>query len=268
MVLAAFCPCLVCAQLSILADQQHPAVFGGIPQNITVRLHNAAPATIEANLRARLYQASSATAAPLATLDWKTLRVLPGQTVLDSVTLTLPQVRAESRFLVQWLDETNRVLGVTEVVAYPTNLLQDLKPLATPEPLGLWDPLNQLKPLLKTSAVAFQDLEEAGCENYAGKLAIIGPFQSSAQMPAAMTDRAKALAQRGVAVLWIQPPTELRAGLKPSFYTVPAGKGAVVVAQAEVVSDLPHSPQAQLNLIQLAWLATHPEPPRLPSLHP
>jgi hypothetical protein len=147
-------------------------------------------------------------------------------------------------------------------------LLKDLKPLAGDEPLGVFDPQNQLKPLLKAATVEYQDLENSGLEDYPGKLAIIGPFQSKAQIPEEAGNRIKKMAAKGVAVVWMQPPPEKRQALKPSFYTVPEGKGSVVVVQAALIDNLPENPQAQLNLVHFARLALHPELPRLPSLSP
>ena len=195
--------------------------------------------------------------------------MLPGQTVLESATMTFPPVKAETRFLVQWLEGTNKVAGTTEVLVYPPDLLKGLKPLAGEEPLGVLDPQNQLKPLLRAVAADFQDLEDTGLEDYHGKLAIIGPFQTKAQMRESLVNRSvKALARRGAAVVWIQPPPEKRQELKPSFYAVPEGKGAVVVVQAHLVANLAEKPQAQLNLIQFARLALHSEPLQLPRLTP
>lgn len=158
------------------------------------------------------------------------------------------------------------MLGVTQVLGYLPDLLKELKPLAGDDPLGVLDPQNQLKPLLKAAAVEFQDLEDSGLENCHGKLAIIGPFQSRGQMRESLPNSLKALARKGVAVVWLQPPPEKRQELMPTFYTVLEGKGAVVVVQAGLVADLAEKPQSQLNLILLARLALHPEPLQLPQM--
>jgi hypothetical protein len=144
-------------------------------------------------------------------------------------------------------------------------LLKNLKPLAGEDPLGVLDPQNQLKPLLKAATVECQDLEDTTLEDYHGKLAIVGPFQSRAQMREGLPNRIKALAQKGVAVVWIQPPPEKRQALKPSFYTVPEGKGAVVVVQSNLAAGLAERPQAQLDLIYFCKLALAPEPLGLPN---
>jgi hypothetical protein len=266
--LAALAPSIARAQLEILPDKEPPRVFAGEGRRISILFHNPGGTPVSADLRTRLYQTSSATAMPLSETPWKTLEVLPGQTVLELATMTFPAVKAETRFVVHWMEGASNVVSTTEVLVYPPDLLKELKPLAGEEPLGVLDPQNQLKPLLKPLAVEVQDLEDTGLENYHGKLAIIGPFQSREQMREGLPGRIKALAGKGVAVVWIQPPPEKREGLKPSFYTVPEGKGAVVIVQANLVGNLPENPQSQLNLIQFARLALHPEPLRLPHLTP
>lgn len=261
-------PVLATAQVRIVREQETQRLFAGEVRLVALTLCN--PGANEANLdlHTRLYQASSATAVLETEAHWKKLQVLPSQTVLESAALTFPAVKAETRFVVQWVEGTNRVIGTTEVLAYPPDLLKGLQLLAGEEPLGVFDPQNQLKPLLKAVAVEFQDLEDTSMEDYHGKLAVIGPFQSKAQMPESLPIRIKGLAKKGVGVVWMPPPPEKQQELKPSFYTVPEGKGAIVVVQASLVANLPEDPQAQLNLIQFARLALHPEPPRLPNLSP
>jgi hypothetical protein len=112
--------------------------------------------------------------------------------------------------------------------------------------------------------VAHQDLLEDGTDKFHGKLAVLGPFASKRQMRESLTDDIRALAKRGVAVVWLQPHSKPHAPLKPSFYTVRANAAAVVVAQAGMVLRLADNPEAQLNLIRLAELALRPEPLDLP----
>ena len=268
LLLTALYPSAACAQLQVLPDKEPQRVFAGDGRRIAVLFHNAGGSPVTADLHTRLYQTSLATAVLLSEAPWKKLEVLSGQTVFESAILTFPAVKAETRFAIQWVEGTNKLTGTSEVLVYPPDLLKDLKPLAGEEPLGVFDPQNKLKPLLKAAAVECQHLEDTGLEDYHGKLAIIGPFQSKAQMPEEVGDKIKKMAAKGVAVVWMQPPPEKRQELKPSFYTVPEGKGSVVVVQADLVASLPEDPQAQLSLIHFARLALHPEPLRLPYLSP
>jgi len=256
---------MACAQLQLLPGKEPQCVFAGDARNIAVVWHNTGDKTADAEIHMRLYQTSSATAVQLSEMLWKKLQVLPQQTVIESARLDFPTVNAETKFLIQWLKNTNHVIGTTEVLVYPTNLLSELKPLAGEEPLGVLDPQNQLKPLLKNSGVDFVDLGNSELENFPGKLAIVGSFASVVQVPTGLTKRVEMLAKKGVAVVWIQPP-ENGKKLQPSFYLVPEGKGAVVIAQADLTSDLLENPESQLNLIYFCKLALHPQRLTLPDL--
>ena len=256
--------------LEVVREPEPQAVFAGQPRPIRVSLRNTGEKAVECDARVRILQTTSATAVQISDAPWKRIQVLPAQTIAETVSLEFPVVKAETPFLIQWLEGTNRIFGRTEVLVYPPDLLKELKPLTGDEDgaLGLFDPLNQLKLLVKNVKVDFADLEDAGLESFRGKLAIIGPFDSKKQMREGLAEQIQKLARKGVAVVWIQPPPEKRGKLEPSFYTVPEGTNSVVIVQAGLVSDLPNSPQAQLNLIQFARLALNPEPVRLPHLTP
>jgi hypothetical protein len=253
------------AQLEVISSFETQVVFAGGVHPVPVTFHNTSRSPVDVAGVARLFQTSSSTAAPLSETNWKTFRVLAGQAILESAELAFPSVKAETRFLVQWADGSRKVIGSTEVIAYPTNLLHDLKSLAGESPLGVLDPQDQLKPLLKTTGVEFEDLANREVDSFDGRLAIIGPFASAEQISRGLSERVGKLAEKGGAVVWIQPPQKSSGALKPDFYFVTIGKGTVVVAQAGLCSGLAHNPVAQLNLIHLAQLARHPEPLRLPS---
>ena len=253
-------------------------MFAGAARPIAMAWRNGGDQMFAGEIRARILQASSATAVLISETPWRRLQVPAGETVLASAALDFPAVKAETKFLVQWLEGTNRILGKTEVLVYPTNLLAELKPLANEEPLGVFDPQSRLKPLLKNLNQKFTDLEYNDFETFSGKLAIIGPFQSKTQMRDGLANQIKALAKKGAAIVWLQPPPEPsprpspsgweREKLQPSFYSVPEGTNAVVVVQPELVANLADNPQAQLNLVYLCKLALRPSPPALPDFSP
>ncbi len=263
--LAACWPGVARAQLQLLPDREPQRVFAGDARKIAVVWRNAGRQLASAEIRTRVFQTTSATMVQLGESVWETLQVLPGQTVLESVQIDFPDVKAETKFLVQWLENTNRLIGVTEVRVYPTNLLEELKPLAENRSLGVFDPQNELKPLLKNAKVDFVDLENSELEHFPGKLAIIGPFASKAQVPDGLARRIKLLAQKGTAVVWLLPP-DASENLQPSFYLVPEGLGVVVVAQSALVSDLPANPESQLHLRNFCELALQLQFLTLPDL--
>jgi hypothetical protein len=259
-------PMLVAAQLQFMPDAQTPNVFGGAARKIKIVWRNDGEQMTNAEIRIRIFQASSATAVLLADLPWKNLQVLPQQTVVESAALDFPVVKVETKFFVQWLAETNQILGVTEVLVYPTNLLAELRPLVHNEVIGLFDPQNELKPLLKNSGIGFMDLENSGLENFSGRLAIVGPFLTAAQMRDGLAKQMETLVKNGADIVWLLPKASRAEKLSPSFYSVPEKTNAIVVVQPELVADLPANPQAQRNLVYFCKLALQPQSPALPDL--
>lgn len=254
-------------QLEILPDKEPASVFAGEARKLHVTFRNAGAETVDTQLSIQLYQATSATAVPAGkAVDWKKLRVLPGQTVLEFAVLDFPPVKAETKFIVQWQEDSHRVLGTTEVRVYPADLLAKLKTLAGDRGPGIFDPQNELKPLLKKLNVEFEDLEHSSLEHFSGRLAIIGPFQKPAPLREGLAAQLKGLASKSTAVVWLQPPLERKTepALLPSFYSVRESTNAVVVVQPDLVADLAENPQAQLNLIYFCRLALNPRPAALP----
>jgi len=255
-------------QLAVIQERDTPCVFSGTASRVTVRFRNNGEKQFADDVTARLCQTSSTTAMPVGESLMGRLTVLPAQTVVQDFMLKFPTVKAETRLLVQWIDNERKVLGTTMVRSFPPDLLRELKSMAGEDGLGILDPQKKLTPALKSIGVDFADLENSGLENFHGRIAIVGPFESKAQMREGLAKQIETIADKGVAVVWFQPPPGRREKLQPSFYTLPFGDRAVVVVQDGVVSNLSDSPQAQLNLIDLARLALHPHPLRLPDLTP
>lgn len=267
-----FCalPFALHAQLQLFTNAAPQGVFFGAAKNVSITLHNSGGQNFNDEIRARIYQASSATAVLLSENPWKQVQVPAGETVLESAALDFPAVKAKTKFLVQWLGDTN-VLGMTPVLVYPTNLLQSLRTFLSETNFGVFDPGNRLKSLLKAQGIKFADLAQTGLDDFSGQLAVIGPFQSRAQVPDGLADQILTLARSNVAVVWIQPsepaPGDVRpTGLLPSFYSVQKSQTAVVVVQPALVDDLAENPQSQLNLIYFCQLALNPQQPVLPGL--
>jgi hypothetical protein len=269
-VIACCWPGAALAQLQLLPDKEPQRVFAGDARTITLVWHNASDKTVDADIRARILQTSSATAIRLGEMPWKKLQVLPWQTVLESTQLDFPPVKAETKFLVQWLENSNSIIGKTEVLVYPTNLLDELNLLVDEggKNLGVLDPQKQLKSALKNSAIKFVDLAETELDAFPGKLAIVGLCNPDDPEWNGLANRISKLARNGTPVVWIQSPPKKRDKIQPSFYIVPQTRAAVVVVQPELVADLRDNPQSQLNFIYFCKLALNPQPPALPDLSP
>ncbi|HWC58578.1 MAG TPA: hypothetical protein VHC44_02715 [Verrucomicrobiae bacterium] len=258
------------ATLLQLVAAESQAVFAGSNRVVNLCWCNPGRLVNETDIRSRTMQLTSATAVSLYEKPWKKLQVLPGQTVLETAILDFPPVRAKTRFLVEWVDSSGNVLGSTEVFVYPTNLLAELGIVIGHDEnaLGVYDPENELKPLLKNLKIGFVDLENVVAENFHGKLAIINALGSSTEAKTLVTTQIKSLVENGVAVVWVMPATQepQRDEPQPSFYSVPANQVATIVIQPAAVARLAENPRSQANLIFFCKLALHPQSPILPSI--
>ena len=259
-ILLAACPISLRAQLEWVLEDAPQVVFAGEARKIRVAFSNPTDKTVEVQIRTRLFQSSSATAMPLGQAQpWKKVQVLAGQTIIESATLSFPAVKVGTRFLVHWLDERGKVLGPTEITVHPPGLLKELKALAGERSLGVFDPRDQLKPLLKQLMVDFEDLEQTGWENFSGRLAIVGPLTPQDQSPTDLASRIKSAAKAGRAVVWMQLPSRPPTDLELPAYLIREGDGTVVVARSKTFSELAENPRGQLILVHLASLALKPE---------
>src|SRR5271170_358005 len=109
-------PGTVRAQLQLVTNVEPQRVFFGGAKNISVTLHNLGDKSFEGEIRAQIFQTSPATAVLISENPWKRLQVPAAETILESAALDFPAVRAETKFLVQWLENTNHVLGMTPVL--------------------------------------------------------------------------------------------------------------------------------------------------------
>ena len=245
------------AQIQLQPEGKSQNVFAGAGRTIETIWTNPASITAQTPIHLRLLQASAATTVCVSTSDWKKLVLLPHQTVMESARLNFPRVKKETRFVIQWLDgdDTNAVLGVTRVNAFPTNLWEELKTPAGVQGIGIYDPGSELKPLLKDASIKIDDLEKSNLTNFCGNLAVIGPFTRSDRLPDFMVTQVKALAKRSVAVVWIRTPPPASPNPFPSFCTVWLGSRPTIIVQPCLLANLPEDPQSQNNLVYFCKLA-------------
>ena len=259
--------CFAGAQWQLLPDSSPQRVFATDAQSISTIWRNTGDEALAAEVRLRLYQASSATVVLFSEKVWKEIGILPGQTVLETASVDFPPVNAETRFILQWLVGTNRVIGETTVIVFPTNLLAELKSMFGENELAVLDPDSVLKPWFYQNGVRYLDLADRTLDNFSGRLAVIGPFRSREEIRPGLSQAIKRIAEKGVAVVWLQPAPGPQ-DAEPSFYVVNCGKGVVVIAQSSMVADFSRNPVSQQNLIHFCKLALNPMPWPLPNFLP
>ena len=239
-------PLAALAQIELLPGVDPEAVFAAQSQNIRVTLRNPGNKTASRDMQIRLFQVSSGSAVPLGKAKpWKTIQMYPQQTVIETLALQFPAIRAPMRFQIEFVG-----IGRADVMAYPNDLLKRLKLLAGELPLGVFDPDAHLKPLLKQAGVEFTDFEIGPADS---KLTLV--WSDALTLPDSVLTRVKT----GMVTVWI------RSAPAPATYAAHLGSGVVVVAPAATLDGLAGSPLPQLTLLRDAEFALEPESLRLPS---
>jgi len=155
------------AQLGFAADGPISLVFGGTPQLVSIRVHcnRRANPTAEPVERTsvtvcfRLFQEASGMAMPLRPAQpWKVLTLLPGQTLVETVSVEFPSVERATDGLVRWEAEDGSGLGSTRVRVLPPNVLGELNLLAGRGPVGVVDAAMESRATLERAGVIVEDL--------------------------------------------------------------------------------------------------------------
>src|ERR1039458_7534611 len=97
------------AQIELVTNAGPQCVFFGDARSIAATFHNPGEQDFGQDVRMVVSQASSSTTVALGDRPWKFLRVLPQQTILESARLDFPPVRAETKFIVQWVGNPNHI---------------------------------------------------------------------------------------------------------------------------------------------------------------
>ncbi len=245
--------------IEVLTNTEPVRVFEGNHREIPLTLRNAGTRRVSTEVSAHVFQTSSATVVPVENIEWKHLDVLAGQTILETATCNFPAVRAETPFLLEWFDDAQRLMGRTQVLVYPTNLLYELSTVPGKTSIGVFDPGGAFKAGLKSLAPGFVELDPTALGDFRGGLAILVLPGASPRLHADLAAAVSELARKGVGVVWIRRSEALPATV-PFVFKIAEGKSMLVVAGAELVAGLVDSPRAQLNLLLLTRLALGREP--------
>lgn len=235
-------------------------VFGDGARAVEVRFRNDAAEPARVALRFHLFQLTSATTAPVGgARAWKSLTVLPGQTVVEHAPIEFPAVRVSTRFAARWLGTDGKLLGVTEIWAHPDNLLAGLKPLAGGQPIGLMEATPNLRPALVMHGLSVTEPKAPeDWRPFRGRLAFVVAGPKAMQGELRLEPSLLAHLKEGLAVVWFQTPPKISPPVLPIVERMRVGRGTVLLAPASLLDGLADSPAAQLALVRLAEQALTP----------
>lgn len=248
-------PLSLAAQLAVSPEPETPSVFSGEPAGIAVLVGNGGRETVKVGLVTRVFQLSSATKIPLSEKQpWKELEVLAGQTVREKIELTFPALAEPAFYRVEFANAAGEPFGAMPVRACPRNVLQTLARWSGERPVGVLEAGGKLGDLLKKNGVTTTEITGESAADFRGPLAILRSADGSAAEKQRLRTIAATLAQRSVAVLWLQPAP---AGIERETRTI--GKTAPVCELALRDFDrLENSAAAQMRLLESARFLLFP----------
>lgn len=234
--------------------QDAVAAFGGSTHLIKVAAQNRAQVSAELEVKWQLLQTSFTVAAPFSAVrPWKHLTLSANQTLIDELSIPLPSVKTESRFLIRFLRD-KEVLGLAEIWVYPPNLLHELDDLLEGTEVLLGGISESWKKALADAGVNYVEITEQTAISRRARLAIFGPDTDSS-MEATELETAVALAKTGIAVILLKSMPLPDAATEPSYYVLNTSDTAIVVGQSNALTNLRADPWAQLRMLKMAKLA-------------
>jgi hypothetical protein len=248
------------AQLEVIPTAAPQVVFAGVASTIEVTIRNRGSVALDSEFSTRLFQVSSATRLPVGGSQvWKRLQILPEQTILESVPVHLPDVRAITQFQVQML-AADKPAGQCTVVGCPRDLIRQLVDITGAKHIAVLDSDRKLRPLLDKAGAASIDLTSPGGDSGAQyALAILGPFARRESVPPDFTTRANDLVKRNIAVVALLPPGTLGGfdSTAPLHMILPppGGQKPAMVWSETGAEPIENSARAQLALFRLSELA-------------
>ena len=241
-----------------LVSGEEQFLFGGREMPVRVAIRNAAGEAVTERLSWRLYQASSATLAPVGeAVELEPITFPAGHEVVVSIPVTAPQPRGIGSFRVKVFTSAEE-LGSARLRVCPEGLLEGLEKLAGE--VGVFEAEAEVGELLQKQKVMVADLA-AEADQFAGKLALVRLTSAEAERE---WKTVQGRLPAGCAVLFIVSP-----GVTGSEILAPMKFGrkngrAVGMVQEWFVPALAESPLSQLRLLRAAELLLKPEDLKFP----
>ncbi len=249
------------AELRLEPADERQVVFATRAAKIKVIFRNPSAESHKSTLRYRIFQATSITAMPVGSEQvWKELEVLGGQTVLETVEVTLPAVKVATPFLARWRDDAGHVLGHTTILACPGDQLARFGTDGVGSAIGVFDRRGKLFPVLSRAGLPCERLETLEqLSNFSGRLTIVVMDAEDEMLQRELREKLARLAAAGRVLLSLRPPSAREDPGDRTVGVVRLGTGVLVTAGLDDIRGLETSAAAQLQLVRFCEIAFKPE---------
>lgn len=240
------------AQVAVVEEAEEQWVYGGTTQALKIVIRNSSAEEYHGVLCYRLFQCNSSVVAPVANGTAKNLHLLAGQTVIEEVQIELPLLRAENAFIIQWQTDKKNI-GLTRLIAFPTNIWQQLDSIIEKSSMGIWDRTGKLQALFSSRAVPYTDLEKEGAESFTGQLTIFNDVPKDSEW----RENSRILLKRGISEIFIEgipDKSPIAMSMTPNFEIQVIGNARLINVRKSFLPDWSQS-QTQLRLLRLAEIS-------------
>lgn len=230
--------------------------LSGSSRSIQVAVHNSGDTAFDGTLSTHVVQVATSVTVPITgPRPWKTVSVAPGQTIIESITETFPEVKARTRFDVVWLDDQNNTLGRVSVMVYPADVFERFNEFASAEsPIGLWQVPDQPRQWFVNADIEAMQLSDSRRLNqFKGQLVVVWPSSMSERLTSEFENALHARILNGMRVVELIDREDVRSDLAPFIQRNEIGRGVLVRAPLSWLNEDPEI--AQLRLVWLAELA-------------
>jgi len=245
------------AQVRLTVDRESDVVFGGQEERVQIGFIHSDPEAIRVELGFRLWQSAASTAIPLGPSE--TFRILdlpPRVECRFQVPVTFPEPDDSAEFVVQWI-VGERSLGASRVLVIPRDHLRRWAQRHRDRDLWIYDPAEELKPVLKEFDVPFLDLLTMSGPPAGRGLLILGPFEKSNRDE--VVPEFVGIAETKAAAVARPAPRRQPENSGLPFIRVHSDRDRTLVEFPEdYFSDLEHSAKSQFRLTQLLELTWKP----------
>jgi hypothetical protein len=235
------------AEISVALREDPTRVFASDKVAIPVLISNKGE-TVKPVFEYRVYQLATGVAAPLGDKTaWKEIPLNAGQTVLETLTVSIPEPKAPTTFAIK-ISEAGATKdgGTLKVEVYPKNFLAELKALLKNFDLVVFDENDQFAKALETAGLEVTRLKNLSDPILADKPAFV--FAATTPSVDELADVSK------VARVIVCSADGKNANRLPvEGFT--KGRAFIVQIERELLKDFAESPTAQMNFMRAARYA-------------
>lgn len=235
------------AEISVALREVPTRVFASDKVAIPVLISNKAEAA-KPVFEYRVYQLATGVAAPLGDKTaWKEIPLNAGQTVLETLMISIPEPKAPTTFAIKISEAgATKEAGTLKLEVYPKNFLAELKAPLKDFELVLFDDKDQFAKALETAG-----LEVARLKNLSDPILPDKP----AFLFAATTPSDGELADLSKVARVIVCFTDGKNADRLPIEGLTKGRAFIVQIERELLKDFAESPTAQLNFMRAARYA-------------